>query len=116
MIAIVQAIGRALRKRPNAATKTASIVIPVPVPVGEDPDYVVNDSAWATVRNVVTAMSQHDGQLAEHLEELKRALGPRRVPGLRTLDAVAPALVVLGPEPAPRSREGVSTQPSAISC
>ena len=89
VIAIVQAIGRALRKRPNAATKTASIVIPVPVPAGEDAEHVMNDSAWATVWNVVAAMSQHDGQLAEHLQELKRALGSRRVPGRKTNSARA---------------------------
>ena len=84
VIAIVQAIGRALRKRPGTSAKTASIVIPVPVPIGEDPDRVINDSAWVTVWNVLTAMSQHDGELAEHLAELKRDLGSRRVPGRKS--------------------------------
>lgn len=84
VIAIVQAIGRALRKRPGTAAKTASIVIPVPVPAGEDPNNIINDSAWATVWNVITAMSQHDGELAEHLNEIKRELGARRVAGRRS--------------------------------
>ena len=83
VIAIVQAIGRALRKRPGAAAKTASIVIPVPVPAGEDPDHVINDSAWATVWNVIKAMSEHDGELAEHLADLRRELGSRRASGHR---------------------------------
>ena len=89
VIAIVQAIGRALRKRPGTSAKTASIVIPVPVPIGEDPDRVINDSAWATVWNVLTAMSQHDGELAEYLADLKRDLGARRVPGRKSEHARA---------------------------
>jgi superfamily II DNA or RNA helicase len=86
VIDIVQAIGRALRKRPGAVAKTASILIPVPVPKGAKPDEVIADTAWATVWHVLEAMAQHDGELAEHLAALRTELGPRRVPGGRSTD------------------------------
>lgn len=78
VIDIVQAIGRALRKRPGAARKTASIVLPVPVPRDADPSQVLNDSAWRTIWNVIEAMAEHDGELEEHLAVLCTELGERR--------------------------------------
>lgn len=86
VIDIVQAIGRALRKRPGAVAKTASILIPVPVLKGASPDEVIADTAWGTVWHVLEAMAQHDGELAEHLAVLRTELGPRRVPGARRTD------------------------------
>jgi predicted helicase len=70
---IVQAVGRAIRKAENKTKGT--IVIPVFVGAGEDPDAALDDSAFKPVWDVIRALRAHDAELAEQLDLLRRELG-----------------------------------------
>ena len=73
---IVQAVGRAIRLSANKTLGT--IVIPVFVPEGEDPETVLSDSAFEPVWAVVRALRDHDERLAEELDAARRKLGRER--------------------------------------
>ena len=70
---IIQAVGRAIRKAPGK--RVGTIVIPVFIDAGDDPETVLDDSAFKPVWDVVKALRAHDGQLALELDELRRELG-----------------------------------------
>jgi superfamily II DNA or RNA helicase len=72
---IVQAVGRAIRKSEDKTVGT--IVIPVFIDTDHDPEIALDDSAFKPVWDVIKALRSHDEQLAEQLDELRRALGYR---------------------------------------
>lgn len=73
---IVQAVGRVMRRSPDK--KIGTIVIPVVVNEGEDPERILSGSAFQTVWAVVRALRAHDPKLADDLDELRRSLGRRQ--------------------------------------
>jgi superfamily II DNA or RNA helicase len=75
-IDIVQALGRAIRK--SADKRVGTIVLPVFLSAAEDPDQVLNESAFKHVWDVLKALRAHDETLGEELDELRRRLGARR--------------------------------------
>ena len=89
-IDIIQALGRAIRKAPDK--KVGTIVLPVFI-ADDDPDRLLNDSAFKNVWDVLKALRAHDETLGEELDELRRALGrqasPPRRPGRIKLDLPA---------------------------
>jgi superfamily II DNA or RNA helicase len=76
----VQAVGRALRTGGNPG-KVATIVVPLLLAPGEDPERVVAQSAWARVWKVINALRDHDDRLDFSLTRLRRDMGAR--PGAR---------------------------------
>jgi superfamily II DNA or RNA helicase len=88
VIDIVQALGRAIRKSPGKQVGT--IVLPVFLSDDEDPDQVLDESAFKHVWDVLNALRAHDQGLGEELDELRRRLGARRTaprrPGKIKLD------------------------------
>jgi superfamily II DNA or RNA helicase len=75
-IDIVQAVGRAIRK---SDTKTVgTIVIPVFIDTGQDPEVVLDDSVFKPVWDVIKALRAHDEELGRQLDELRRDLGRQR--------------------------------------
>jgi superfamily II DNA or RNA helicase len=74
-IDVVQAVGRSIRKSP---TKTVGmIIVPVFIDPDEDPETVLESSAFEPVWAVLKALRSHDEVLAEELDELRRGLGQR---------------------------------------
>ncbi|MDF5758410.1 DEAD/DEAH box helicase [Spongiactinospora sp. TRM90649] len=71
----IQAIGRALRRGSREGPKTASIIIPVLLAPGEDPESALAASAYAPLWQVVRALATHDEDLAVRLNEQRRGLG-----------------------------------------
>jgi superfamily II DNA or RNA helicase len=74
----VQAVGRALRYVPGKPRST--IVLPVCVESGADPDSTLSSSPWQNVWQVLRALRDHDEALAEELDGLRRQLGALRAP------------------------------------
>ncbi len=70
---IVQAVGRAIRLAEDKTVGT--IVIPVFIEAGDDPEAALDDSAFKPVWDVIKALRAHDDQLGEQLDELRRELG-----------------------------------------
>jgi superfamily II DNA or RNA helicase len=70
---IIQAVGRAIRKAPDKTTGT--IVIPVYVDHLDDPGTALDNSAFKPVWAVINALRDHDDELAEQLDHLRRQLG-----------------------------------------
>jgi hypothetical protein len=77
---IVQAVGRAIRLAPDKTVGT--IIIPVFIDTDDDPEIALDDSAFATVWDVVKALRSHDEELSEQLDALRRQLGRRGRPRL----------------------------------
>jgi superfamily II DNA or RNA helicase len=90
-IDIVQAVGRAIRKSPDKTLGT--ILLPVFLPDDEDPDLILDESAFTYVWDVLKALRAHDEELGKELDELRRRLGARRSslrrPGKIKLDVPA---------------------------
>ncbi|MDB2644938.1 Helicase associated domain protein, partial [Luminiphilus sp.] len=72
-IDIIQAVGRAIRKSSNKTKGT--IIIPVFIAEGDDPDEVLSSSAFDQVWKVVNALRAHDEKLGEELDQIRRAEG-----------------------------------------
>ncbi len=72
-IAIVQAVGRAIRLSPEKLKGT--IIIPVFISDGNDPDTVLKSSEFDKVWKVVNALRAHDDALGEELDSLRTLLG-----------------------------------------
>jgi superfamily II DNA or RNA helicase len=70
---IIQAVGRSIRLA--ADKKIGTIVIPVFIEAGDDPDAALDASAFKPVWDVIRALRAHDDELGEHLDELRRELG-----------------------------------------
>lgn len=88
---IVQAVGRAIRKSEDKIVGT--IVIPVFIDIGEDPEIALDSSTFKPVWDVIKALRAHDQELGEQLDELRRAMvrkGARpRLPGKIHVDVPA---------------------------
>ena len=78
---VVQAVGRAIRKAPDKAVGT--IVIPVLVDTAADPEDALDASEFDRVWEIVRALRDHDDDLAEELDELRRGFGQRGTLGER---------------------------------
>ncbi len=63
---IVQAVGRALRMHPGEG-KVASLVVPVFLGPGEQPDEMLVSRAYGELVKVLTALRAHDAQAVEQL-------------------------------------------------
>ena len=70
---IVQAVGRAIRKAPDKTVGT--IVLPVFIDGSQDADQVLSSSAFKPVWWVLNALRDHDANLAEALDGIRRAIG-----------------------------------------
>ncbi|MGQ4487606.1 Helicase associated domain protein [Streptomyces sp. SAS_281] len=73
----IQAVGRALRRGTRPGPKTATVIVPVRLKPGEDPEAALGTSTFAAVWQVVRALSAHDEGLAQRLVETRRTLGAR---------------------------------------
>lgn len=71
----VQAVGRALRRGNHQGPKTAYILVPVHLGPGESPETALDSSAYASVWQVLRALSAHDDEFAARLAGLRRKLG-----------------------------------------
>ncbi|MFD6329281.1 Helicase associated domain protein [Streptomyces niveus] len=74
----IQAVGRALRRGKSPGPKTASVIVPVLLKPGEDPEAALNTSAFAPVWQVVRALSAHDDGLSQRLSQMRQNLGARQ--------------------------------------
>ncbi|MGW1018721.1 Helicase associated domain protein [Streptomyces niveus] len=74
----IQAVGRALRRGKSPGPKTASVIVPVLLKPGEDPEAALNTSSFAPVWQVVRALSAHDDGLGQRLSQMRQDLGARR--------------------------------------
>ncbi|MEU8825465.1 Helicase associated domain protein [Streptomyces sp. NPDC048636] len=63
---VVQAVGRALRMQPGEG-KTASLVVPVFLGAGEEPDGMLVSKAYTDLAKVLTALRAHDTEAVEQL-------------------------------------------------
>jgi hypothetical protein len=72
---VVQAVGRAIRKAEDKSFGT--VVIPVFVDEGDDPELALDSSEFSRVWGIVKALRAHDDALAEELDQLRRELGRR---------------------------------------
>jgi superfamily II DNA or RNA helicase len=70
---IIQAVGRAIRK--SAAKAKGTIVLPVFLQPGEDPEEIINNSKFKPIWNVIKALRAHDEKLAEELDRFRFDLG-----------------------------------------
>ncbi|MET8605663.1 Helicase associated domain protein [Streptomyces rubiginosohelvolus] len=75
VIDTAQAVGRALRLGRRGAEKTATIIIPVHLREGQDPESALESSQFAAVWEVVRALASHDDVLAGSLKSLRRRIG-----------------------------------------
>ncbi|MFF0729772.1 Helicase associated domain protein [Streptomyces sp. NPDC004134] len=66
VVDIVQAIGRALRQQPKQG-KVATIVVPVFLEHGEDPEEMYASGNWAPLVKVMAALRSHDSKMVEML-------------------------------------------------
>ncbi|MFE6977153.1 Helicase associated domain protein [Streptomyces sp. NPDC057682] len=74
----IQAVGRALRRGRHPGPKTATVIVPVLLKPGEDPEAALSTSSFAPVWEVVRALSAHDDGLSRRLIQMRRALGARQ--------------------------------------
>ncbi|WP_274036441.1 DEAD/DEAH box helicase [Streptomyces sp. MMBL 11-1] len=75
VIDTAQAVGRALRLGRRGAAKTATILIPVHLREGQDPETALESSQFGPVWEVVRALASHDEVLAGNLKDLRRRIG-----------------------------------------
>ncbi|HTZ15553.1 MAG TPA: Helicase associated domain protein, partial [Mycobacterium sp.] len=85
---IVQTVGRAIRLADDKTVGT--VVIPVFIDIGTDPDTALNDSSFKSVWRVIKALRAHDEELAEQIDSFRRELGSKggraRIPDKIHLD------------------------------
>ncbi|MEU7028916.1 Helicase associated domain protein [Streptomyces sp. NPDC046275] len=73
----IQAVGRALRRGKQSGPKTASVIVPVLLKPGEDPEEALSTSRFAPVWQVVRALGAHDDGLSQRLAQMRQDLGVR---------------------------------------
>ena len=83
---IIQAVGRAIRKSDNKAKGT--IVLPVFLEAGDDPDTVIDASNFKPVWDVLKALRAHDEILANTLDQLRLATGRKVNKNIDHIDKV----------------------------
>src|SRR4029079_16407097 len=64
----VQAVGRALRQQPGAGKK-ATLVVPVYLTPGEDPDDLLGADAYTPLWHTIQALRAHDDRLEARLAD-----------------------------------------------
>jgi predicted helicase len=74
-ISIIQAMGRALRLDPNNPEKIATIVVPV-YTVG-DPNEDINDSAFKSLYQLISSVSEVDHRVRAYVQGLTEGKGER---------------------------------------
>ncbi|MEB8342558.1 DEAD/DEAH box helicase [Streptomyces endophyticus] len=79
---VVQAVGRALRMRPGEG-KVASLVVPVFLGAGEEPDDMLASRAYGDLIKVLTALRAHDAEAVEQLA-VAQVSGDGAAPGSAT--------------------------------
>ncbi len=70
---IVQAVGRAIRLNKNKTVGT--IVLPVFIENGDDPEVSIQSSNYKPVWSVLNALKSHDEELSFELDNMRTALG-----------------------------------------
>lgn len=65
---ILQIVGRALRMKPREG-KVASLVVPVFLAPGEDPDAMLTSKGYASLARILAALRSHDTDTIEQLAE-----------------------------------------------
>jgi superfamily II DNA or RNA helicase len=83
LIDIVQAIGRAIRKK---STKYGYIIIPVFIQDKTNTEHIIESSAFAQVWNVVEAMKDQDARLSHIIEKLQELKGKKKFGSLKARD------------------------------
>ncbi|MGO4648809.1 Helicase associated domain protein [Nocardia sp. 2YAB30] len=81
---VVQAVGRALRRGGDAG-KTATIIVPIFLAEGENPQAALDGSEFDTVWRVVRALRAHDERIADYLDQRRQAASAR-APEPRTVE------------------------------
>ena len=84
LIDIVQATGRAIRKKKNPRTKYGHIIIPVFIGDEEDLDEVISGSAFEQVWKVVQAMKDQDEKLQQVIENMQILKGKKKIGSLNS--------------------------------
>ena len=70
---IIQAVGRAIRKSKSKTKGT--IVLPVFLERGDDPDSVIDETTYKTIWDVLKALRSHDEVLADELDQYRTDMG-----------------------------------------
>jgi superfamily II DNA or RNA helicase len=70
-IDVVQCVGRAIRKNPRSEDP-ALIVLAVRIGAGDDPETAIEEAEFTKVRQVITALADHDPRIAEELRRQVR--------------------------------------------
>ncbi|WP_328499003.1 Helicase associated domain protein [Streptomyces sp. NBC_00414] len=68
MVDIVQMVGRALRLKPDQG-KLATLVVPVFLGPGEDPNELLTSDAYTTLSKILTALRAHDSDTIDALAD-----------------------------------------------
>ena len=84
LIDIVQATGRAIRKKKDS--KYGYIVIPVYIGKEKDMDVIINSSAFKPIWDIVSAMKDQDERLESVIEDLKILEGKKKFGSLKSRD------------------------------
>lgn len=77
-IDIIQAVGRAIRR--SFDKKFGAIILPVFIRPSDDPEIMLDSSAFKPVWDVINALKSHDQDLAIELDKLRTELGKSRRP------------------------------------
>ncbi|MGW4393553.1 Helicase associated domain protein [Streptomyces sp. NPDC004685] len=93
---VVQAVGRALRMRPGEG-KVASLVVPVFLGAGEEPDDMLASRAYGDLIKVLTALRAHDAEAVEQLA-VAQVSGGKAAPGAAGAGKRAGALLSFSTE------------------
>ncbi|MYS19235.1 Helicase associated domain-containing protein [Streptomyces sp. DvalAA-14] len=80
---ILQIVGRALRMKPGGQ-KTASLVVPVFLAPGEDPDAMLTSRGYNGLAKVLAALRSHDSDTIEQLAEQQATSRARKRSALTT--------------------------------
>ncbi len=83
LIDIVQAVGRAMRRK---STKYGYIIIPVFIKDETDVEHIIETSAFRQVWSVVQAMKDQDVRLSHVIEQLQELKGKKRFGSLSSRD------------------------------
>jgi len=72
---IIQAVGRAIRLSPNK--KAGTIVLPVFIGHGDNPEQALEDGNFKPIWDVLNALKSHDDVLADELDQMRVGMGKR---------------------------------------
>ena len=72
---IIQSVGRAIRKSKSTNKNKGTIVLPVFLESGDDPDDVIDASNFKPIWDVLKALRAHDEVLADELDQFRTNMG-----------------------------------------